>query len=392
LDYTRALSFPRRAGTEGEQKAAQILNRILRELGYRVVEEKFSILFPPWVWMKGLSFSSCLFLPVIRLVYETNSTIALLFSVLFVLGIGVWDRLWLFIGGRAVSEEGGKGPKSMNLSAAFPGTGEGRSLYLMAHYDSKSQSFNLYLRTGLFLLGTVSGGLFCLWIWIHFLQGLMGTRKAAIPVFFQFSFFLSLIINLFCLFSKTGNRSAGSVDNASGVGILLEIARIWASQRIQGIDLRFVFTGAEEMGLLGSLMFQKRWGEKMVHDKACLINVDSVGKSGKMRLCSSAGPGRKWMKEILSFAQGMKVPIRPLRFHKGIMMDHLPFGPLGIPSFSLTGISKEGWHLHTTRDALSLVDQEGLAEAVKLVLAVIASLKTREGSVKIDLTSSFAQF
>ena len=98
------------------------------------------------------------------------------------------------------------------------------------------------------------------------------------------------------------------------------------------------------------------------------------------------------MKEILSFAQGMKVPIRPLRFHKGIMMDHLPFSQLGIPSFSLTGISKEGWHLHTTRDALSLVDQEGLAEAVRLVLAVIASLKTREGSVKIDLTSSFAQF
>jgi len=124
-------------------------------------------------------------------------------------GIGVWDRLWLFIGGRAVSEEGGKGPKSMNLSAAFPGTGQGRSLYLMAHYDSKSQSFNLYLRTGLFLLGTVSGGLFCLWIWIHFLQGLMGTRKAAIPVFFQFSFFLSLIINLFCLFSRLGTDRRG---------------------------------------------------------------------------------------------------------------------------------------------------------------------------------------
>jgi Zn-dependent M28 family amino/carboxypeptidase len=146
---------------------------------------------------------------------------------------------------------------------------------------------------------------------------------------------------------------------------------------MKGVDLRFIFTGAEEMGLLGSLMFQKRWRKRMVLEGAFLINIDSVGKKGKMKLCSSGEAAKRWLKEVHALAREKGIDLRALRFHKGIMMDHLPFSHLGISSLSLTSISTEGWHLHTPRDTFSLVQPEGLAEMERLVLALIESMATR---------------
>ena len=365
LEYARELSFPRRTGTEGERKAAQAIVRTLKGLGYETVEEEFSILAPPWVWMKGSHLLTIFFLLTIWLTYERIPFIAFLFSTLYLVGLGVWDRIWIWMGRWIVSEDLRRGIRSMNISAHLPGNQEGQPLYLMAHYDSKSQSLNLYLRTGLFLFGALLGGLFCLGVWIH------------VPAFFQVFFFLSVMVHLVLISSRMGNRSEGALDNASGVGTLLQVARAWASRKTKGVDLRFIFTGAEEMGLLGSLMFQKRWRKRMVFEGAFLINIDSVGKKGKMRVCSSGEAGKRWLKEIFAIAREKGIDLRPLRFHKGIMMDHLPFSHLGIPSLSLTSISTEGWHLHTPRDTSSLVQPEGLAEMERLVLTMIESMATR---------------
>jgi Peptidase family M28 len=365
LKYTRELFFPRMTGTGGERKAAQAIVRTLKGLGYETVEEEFWILAPPWVWMKGSHLLTVFFLLTIWFTYERIPFIAFFFSALYLGGLGVWDRIWISMGRWIVSEGLRRGIRSMNISAHLPGNQEGQPLYLMAHYDSKSQSLNLYLRTGLFLFGALSGGLFCLGVWIHF------------PAFFQLFFFLSVMIHLVLICSRMRNRSEGALDNASGVGTLLQVARVWSSRKMKGVDLRFIFTGAEEMGLLGSLMFQKRWGKRMVFEGAFLINIDSIGKKGKMRVCSSGEAGKRWLKEIFAIAREKGIDLRPLRFHKGIMMDHLPFSHLGIPSLSLTSISTEGWHLHTPRDTFSLVQPEGLAEMERLVLALIESIATR---------------
>ncbi len=74
--------------------------------------------------------------------------------------------------------------------------------------------------------------------------------------------------------------------------------------------------------------------------------------------------------------------LRPLRFHKGILIDHLPFGQSQIPSLSLASVSTEGWHLHTPRDAFSLVQQEGLLEMEVLVLALVDSMAISSPGVK----------
>jgi Zn-dependent M28 family amino/carboxypeptidase len=166
------------------------------------------------------------------------------------------------------------------------------------------------------------------------------------------------------------------VDNASGVGVLLEVAKILRENPPKNISPVFLFTDAEEFGLLGSLMFQRKHGTDMVKRQAWVVNVDSIGGRGRMRACAVGRKGKRWLAEVLGFAREKDLFLRKIPFLKGIMMDHLPFGCVGIPAFSLTSVLGEGWHLHTRRDRFSLLDERGLEEAGKFLLATVQRLET----------------
>jgi hypothetical protein len=375
LKYVEEIAFPRRTGTQGEQKAAQTIVRILGNLGYETSEEDFCILLTPWIWIKGILLISLLFLFGTWFTFEKIPLVAFFASTLVLPGIVLWEHLWLYLGRWVVSESSKRGIHSKNIVAHFPGRQAGQPLYLVAHYDSKSQFLNLYLRTGLFLLGSVSGSSFFIWVWIHTLRSWMSGNIFPIPLLIQGCFALAVIINLILLFTRMGNDSEGAVDNASGVGILLEVAKHLIINRPSAINPILLFSGAEEMGLLGSLMFGKRHGKEMVQKEGLLINIDSVGKEGRMRVCTSGRLGRKWSRQVLKVAHEEGIRLQTLPFHKGILMDHLPFCQLGVPSVSLTSISREGWHLHTQRDRFSLIQREGLAEMGGLILGLVESLE-----------------
>jgi hypothetical protein len=65
----------------------------------------------------------------------------------------------------------------------------------------------------------------------------------------------------------------GADDNASGVAVLLETARLLADQRLQ-VELRFLFSDAEELGLLGAETYART--QPAPH---LVINLDSVGRA-----------------------------------------------------------------------------------------------------------------
>lgn len=379
LKYVKEITFPRKTGSDGERRAAQTIIRFLKELGYEVREEDFFLRLPPGLWIKSPSLFFLLSLFIAWLTFEKAPLLAFLFSSSFLLGIGVWDRVWIHLGESVVSQDLTCGLRSKNILAKIPGGQEKKSFYFVAHYDSKSQSLNLYLRTILFLLGCVAGGIFSLWIWIHVIRIGMGGDRFSIPSVIQGCFFLAAGLNVLFLFSKTGNESDGALDNGSGVGVLLEVARSFMQQSPKNGAPVFLFTGAEEIGLLGSLMFRKRYGKEMARNKSFLINIDGVGRRGKMRVWSSKEVRRRWLGRIRMIAEEKGIRLRALPFHKGILMDHLPFCHLHIPSFSLTSISKEGWYIHTAKDQFPLVQKEGLEEMGELISCLIESLEIENG-------------
>ena len=374
LRYAQEITFPRRTGTEGESRAALFIKWTLEEIGYEVREQNFSAKVPPWLWLKGFPLLSLILLICTRITGEISSVIPFILSALYLLGMFLWDRLWLYLRRWVVSDHSDIRKLSRNILAEFPGVPEGDPIYLVAHYDSKSQFTNLYLRAGLFLLGVLSGGLFSLWIWFEGLRRGMGS-PASIPLWIQICFSLAVIINLAFVVSRTGNESAGAVDNASGTGILLELARGIKREKPEGIRPVFLFTGAEELGLLGSVMFQKKYGKDLAQTGAIVINVDSVAQKGKMKICSRGREGRQLKNHLRNLAQAAGFPLRALPFHKGILMDHLPFGRNKVPAVSLTSVFKEGLHLHTPQDRLALLQREALEEIGQFLVLTLRNLK-----------------
>lgn len=75
--------------------------------------------------------------------------------------------------------------------------------------------------------------------------------------------------------------SSGSIDNASGVAILIELAKLFHENPLENIDILFLWTGAEEWGLKGSKKFCsnhfKALNQVFDLDKSFNVNIDMVG-------------------------------------------------------------------------------------------------------------------
>ena len=377
LHYAEEIAFPRKTGTDGHAKAGEKVIGLLHELGCRVEEEDFSILLPPWVWFKGFPFISLIFLGGTWLASRESPLLAFILAAVSILWMMGWDGFWIRFGGWIVSESSSRGIRSKNIIATFSGLEEKRPLFLVAHYDSKSQWMNLFARAVCLLLGSLSAGIFSLWVLITVFRTWMDSPPLTPPTWVQGCFFLTVLLNVLFIFSRNGNDSDGAVDNASGVGVLLEAAKVLREIPLKNIAPVFLFTDAEEFGLLGSLMFQRKQGMDMLKRQAWVINVDSIGAKGQMRVCAVGREGRRWLAEILRFAREKGFFLRKIPFLKGIMMDHLPFNRAGIPALSLTSVSSEGWHLHTRRDRFSLLDERGLEEMGKFLRTTVQWLDTR---------------
>lgn len=75
--------------------------------------------------------------------------------------------------------------------------------------------------------------------------------------------------------------SSGSIDNASGVAISIELAKRFNKKPLENIDILILWTGAEEWGLKGSKKFCanhfKALNQAFDLDKSFNINIDMVG-------------------------------------------------------------------------------------------------------------------
>jgi len=72
----------------------------------------------------------------------------------------------------------------------------------------------------------------------------------------------------------------GANDNASGVGVLLELARYFHSFKLPlSTSMRFVAFGAEEIGLLGAKAYLQKH-QKELRNCELLFNIDQVGGDG----------------------------------------------------------------------------------------------------------------
>lgn len=364
LEYARLIAFPRLSGTSGEEKALSLITETFKKSGLSIREERFRVsLFPRIFQRISLSWLILLLL-FSKLIASHHPLIAslLLFTVISLIPFS--NLAFLFFMKFVSIKDSGKGKVSKNIIAHLAGGEKNKKarLYLIAHYDSKSQSISLPARIFCLISGVTA---MLLLATCYLLQ--------SFQIFLSASSLLSSLLTVIALtpftilFSiRTGNKSPGALDNAGGIGLLLELAGVYSKHQPENLELNFVATGAEELGLLGAFVFLREHRAEL--ENSYFINLDGIGVKGKLRINSRAGlisnrSSKKLASIMVKAAQEVGLCLRSFHLLPGVMMDHLPLAGAGLPAISLSCISKRGRWIHTENDRMDLVDAEGLREA-----------------------------
>ncbi|MBN1355359.1 M28 family peptidase [bacterium] len=166
----------------------------------------------------------------------------------------------------------------------------------------------------------------------------------------------------------------GAVDNASGVAVVMEIARVLAPFRehLKG-RLRFILFGSEEMGLVGSHTHVQKHIDSLSSIRF-MFNLDCVGSPGNLLLMMHHASEliQPFSKLAAELPSDMAITENLVPFS-----DHFPFFLHGVPAaFCCTpGDGGRGWG-HTIADTFEKVSQETLqrvaAHLARMVLRVDA--------------------
>jgi hypothetical protein len=399
LSYARAISRPRQVGSGEDEKVAGEIAARLEQFGYQVERQPFQFSTAP-TWFLRLEILAGLLLILMafgvrRFGAGTEALpAAMLLLLLVAIGpinrmvesnsvvpdpdasVSRWSALCLRMGNRYTSA---------NLVATRPDLPDDPTLphlYLVAHYDSKSQWMPLAVRIVLFtavILGSLSfAGL-----------TLLGLVWPMLALAANVAGIVAIGAGLPLLFLGAGNASPGAIDNASGVGVVLHLAECLArrSDLLDKLRVTVLVTSAEELTLEGASAFV-RCHEDQLRSQAksgglYILNLDGPGVDGKLymvgeengRLTPYANPAsHASLASLVRAACGeLQVPLGKFLL-PGAMFDHIPFARCGFDAVSLIAVGGTSWAVHTPADLADRLHIRGFEQAGRVVMRVIEKL------------------
>jgi alkaline phosphatase isozyme conversion protein len=130
----------------------------------------------------------------------------------------------------------------------------------------------------------------------------------------------------------------GADDNASGVGVMLEVAEL-VKDRQTPYTIRFVVFGAEEAGLYGSGYYVKQMSAADIQNTISMINLDSLVAGDTANVYGSSSPADTIRNWFLQYAQSQALdlqtqPVENLDYPNGSpcdCSDYSAFQAAGIP-------------------------------------------------------------
>lgn len=173
---------------------------------------------------------------------------------------------------------------------------------------------------------------------------------------------------------KMGNRAMfpGASDNASGVAMLLNLARYYAAHP-QPYSIAFITFSGEEAGLLGSAYYTQHPVFPMQQIRF-LVNLDIMGDASQ-GITVVNGSAHQQEFDLLTALnkQGGYLPDVRIR-GKAANSDHYLFSELGVPAIFIYTNGGKGYY-HDTWDKADQVSLNRTPELQSLLLQFIAALQ-----------------
>ncbi len=401
LNHVQSLSFTRNASIPKEQ--TKTINYIKKELE----SEKITAISEAFNWTKSLS-----------ILMKIAFLIVLIFGILYEILLLIIETIWIilildFLLGfililiikkmvdltRIINI--GKEYESANLIVKIPAKNLNEKrpvLFFSAHADSISVKFSFKTIKAIYISGAI---LILTYLLLTFILSIWSLLElfalTSITDIFLFIRNISIIIGIpiiieiiIVLFNKRGNKSLGAIDNASGIAILIELAKLINKNPLNNIDVIFLWCSAEEWGLLGSRQFLsghfESFNQRYDLNKSYNINIDMVGtyigllyKTGIFK--------KKPMNEnlndvLLAEAKQQNIEVTKAIIPIGAGSDHMSFKAfakkaeknLQIACFCAT---KDTKYIHSTKDTADLCSIQNLNGCIELCYNTAKSLDIR---------------
>ncbi len=379
---------PRGSTTPSERQAAEYAAGVMRDVGLEPHVEEFTS--PVSGWRP----------------FALGATVALVVTVLLLLTAGVTGGRWaaallgvvmlattlsvfleMYFRPNLLRPFVRKGT-SQNVWAVVPAVAATSKVVLVAHLDTHrtpwvfSRPWRLRFFSVVTSLGVVAfvlAALVCLafavtgWLW------LVWVAVCLVPV--------HLTVLALTLQPDTTSFTAGANDNASGVGVVLSLAKRLAREPLQRTEVVVLASGCEEVGSVGSKAFIDRHPDLL--EGAYAISVDNVGGHGA-GVCYTSVEGMVFplrpSPDLFALAGEIRVANPELdaysRPYTTLHTDATCFMANGVPSLSFVGLTPEGvipdWH--QVSDVFENVDPQTVQRTEEFVWRLLQGLDARSDS------------
>jgi len=392
MQHLKNMDYPRRAGTEGDQKGAAYVAQVLQDRGLKPSTQTFRFekrrVLPRLILPLVLLVWTLLSLANVRY-WESNLTVSLivlvlpLALVLLILNLkrfmrySFWRRRKKLAQVETKLAEGrldaDQVVTSQNVIAEMGPDGAEKQILFTAHIDSISSKLPSMVSMFCLLLGLIGFMVYSAIYLLHVLRGPFLQVDFAFWAGFALTTLAMLEVSFVSRMFR-GNASHGIIDDGTGVAILLELAQYVREHPIPGVKFTFGFFGAEEAGLIGSATYYMQHAGGQV--KPHVISIDMIGEKPPLNYVKEISIGRLRMGEafneqIASIAESLEIEIKGKKF---------PYPGSDFGHFLLDGEHTTNWlinksrMIHSKKDRLGNVNQDLVNDALKLMVAYLSRL------------------
>lgn len=392
----RDLSFPRLVGSEGEPKARSLIKEKMKEAGFTPVSEP---VLASYYRMNFLaSFANILG----GIFFIISSILFTMHPLLFIIPlILIFIQISMMSTG---SPAGGQPPnvpkfakvmETENIYAESDSNDGDIQIVLMGHWDSKSTKLSGLERIIAYLIFLVSAvGLLMtglVGIVLHFVLANPAVNTTIANIMWGFSI-AGIVAAIILAFNVVGNESPGACDNATSIANVLACMRYFKKNPIPGVNLTYLLTTAEEIGLTGAYNFilNRKDDPEWDPDKTYVINWDLAGLPKMIRIVDRIGIPKKQCSATMSayvpeISKQQGFPVKLSYLPVGGWTDSLPFNYFGYESFTIASIGGVRM-VHQEGDTPEILDFDKLFESWVLGIEIVKKIAAEKFSTKEEST------
>lgn len=174
-----------------------------------------------------------------------------------------------------------------------------------------------------------------------------------------------------------GKIHNGADDNASGIAVMLELAKTLGKTQKPPRAIVFIAFTAEEAGLVGSRYFVNNYQKFSINKILANLNIDTVGRLfGRKLMVLNSNSAREWKFIFMGtdFTTGVASELITQDLDAS---DQMAFIERGVPGVQLfyTGVDSD---YHKPEDDADKIDADGLVKVATVTREVLEYLAERE--------------